>query len=48
MVRIVKMDYFSLSKHRLDISVYQLQEDRCRKGAFGKMQLIRMMGKCQH
>lgn len=45
MARIVQMDYFSLSKHALDISVRRPQEDRCRKGAFGEMRHTRMMGK---
>lgn len=42
MARIVKMDYFSPSKHRLDVSVHRPREDRCHMGALGKMQLIRM------
>lgn len=47
MARIVQMDYFSLSKHILDISMRRPKEDGCHKEAFGEMQHTRMMGKWQ-
>lgn len=47
MARIAQMDYFSLSKHTLDISMPRPKEDGCCVEAFGEMRHTRMMGKWQ-